>query len=269
MANNGLHFGFSGVRITELNNTPVGVAQILGSFSGNVSPELIMTMGGAFSLPIASRPGRAEGEATLTLRERPGWIDEFLFGSAKNTAAASSSTAVGTAVAIGGGNTVQGNITVAAPDLKDRWDLTAVATGASAADITLVGSGGALSFPAVALSTTPVELGNTGVVVSKTASNYTAGHGAVLSLTPPHNGVITYSTPAVISGKDYKLYVYTSLGGGEDSANVFAFNRVAFKAPPITLTDVEPTGEVEVGVKIMAPLDGGVPWTREVIVKPS
>ena len=87
-----LAFGFAGVSVADLSGKlSPAFSAIVGALTANVSGELVSTMGGASGFPVASVKGRADGAGTLTLNERPDWVEEYVVGMTK--------TAVGSAEA--------------------------------------------------------------------------------------------------------------------------------------------------------------------------
>lgn len=85
---------------------PYGIAKVLGSFSLNLSSELIELTGGSNVFPWETEVGPISTEGVLTLREFPDWLYNTFLGDAATTGSAETAGAVGTITDLFGGSVV-------------------------------------------------------------------------------------------------------------------------------------------------------------------
>ena len=264
----GLMFGFASIGLFQ-KNVIVGMSQITGSFSAEVSPELVSTMGGAANFPIAARRGRASGEGSIVLHERPSWIETSLLGgNATNTAAASAASVDEAITNLIGTSMTTALAATGSANLKDRIRCEVVAEStADNVTVKVVGSGGAYEFNGVSLTETAVEVGNTGLMLAlQSGQNLsTEGDSCYFSIAPAHGGLSVVEVPQVQSGQEYEVRAYSARGGQADAIYEYVFPRVAIGGANISMTDVDNPGDIELAIVVLAPSDGGSIYSRRIL----
>ena len=253
---NSLQFGFAAIGLYRANGELAGASEIVGSFSADVTPALVMTEGGAAQLPIAARGARATGEGTITLRERPNWIDTELNRGTTSTTTASA-TATASAVSAIQGTSLNSISITAGTTALDDMRFTVEATAAAVVTVNVVGTGGAQIFENVTLSNTAVAIGQTGVSITGGSSpNYTVGDKVTFDVAPPHGGITEIVVPQVRDTLQYQVRLYSQRGGSDDALTVYTFPSVVISGVNAMLTDIE-SPEVELPIRVLAPEGGG------------
>ena len=268
---NRFYFGFGAFSLRDVTTKQIlGSSRIVGNLTADISTPLVETMGGAASFSTGARQGRGTGDLTVTLNERPAFIDRLLNeGSQVDTAAAGSATAGTITDAVGSG--LAAKLVVEPKSGADPFPgaFTVTATGAAALRVEWVGAGGAGSVDLASVGTSPLDIGNTGMTIeASTASpSFTVDNVAVFEVAPAHGGIVTISIPQVRRGKSYGLIAYSAPGGDGDKMETVSFPNVVFAGASYTLTDNEPSNGVELTGKVLAPADGGSVMVRESLTK--
>lgn len=265
-----LGFNYAGSAIKR-DGIVVAQSQINGQFTADVLPEVVKTEGGASILPSESRSGRADGAFTMTMRERPTWIEGELMGGTTTSTAASATPAASAAANLVG-SSVASALTILATGALHYMDFEVEATGASEVRVRVSGSNGAQEFPApgstanITLSSTATAIGNTGVSISAASANFTTGDRAAFSVTPGNGGVDLIGVPQVRTDYDYEVVCYSGKGGGGDAIIVYTFPRVHLIGANVMLEDMA-IPEVEITGQLLAPRDGSDIYTRRLIYR--
>lgn len=97
---------------------PYGTAKVVGSFSLNLSAELIELTGGSSAFPFAIETGTIATEGTIMLKEIPDWLYNVFLGNAATTNAAESAGAVTALTNVFGTTCMSATIGVASVGLK-------------------------------------------------------------------------------------------------------------------------------------------------------
>lgn len=263
--NNGLYFSFGSVGVKD-DKVIVGLAHITGALSAGINTPLVKSMGGGSSFPVAARPGRSEGELTLTLNQRPPWVDELLNDGSDTDTAAAAAAAAGTITNVKG-NTLAGKLTVAvksgAKPAPGVYQVTA--ESASSVKVVAVTSNGIQELTVSALTSSPKDIGSTGLTIAS-SGNLTATNAASFEVTPAHGGITTITVPQVKRSKEYSLVCYSAPGAASDNIEVIEIPRVMFSGADFSFTDNEPGANgLELTGVILAPNDGGSVFTRKSI----
>ncbi len=266
---NQLYYGLSAIRVKRAG-VIVGAAEVVGSVQAQLAQELVATVGGAASYPIASRKGRSSGEGTLTLKSCPTWLDKA-FNQASESVSAAAVAAASAVANITDAGTVSAGVAVSLKaGTADYMDVQITATAGQTVDVLVVGSNGAQEFKNVVIpGTGTIELGSTGVLLASGAA-MTVGHVGSFSVSPQHGGQSVLSVPSVQHNTAYyELTCYSAVGGPSDAIVAGTFHKVMFAGVNTAMTDVETVGDMEIPFHIVAPSESSSVYTRRVISKPS
>lgn len=260
----GLAFGLASFAVLQ-NSQLIASSEITGSFTCDINPEFITTVGGPSSYPIASRLGRASAEGSMVIRERPDWVDVALTGGASTDITAVSAAAAGSVTNVVGTSLQTLQVTVAT-SVANVIDFQVTATGATTVNVKFTGSFGAQDFNGITVSTTATQIGNTGVSIATSSSPaFTENDIAVFRVNPAHGGIKSVTIPQIRFENEYELRVFSARGSsGTDNITEYRFPRAVFRGAPINLEDVNVV-ETEVPFMVLAPSDGGNICTRTIL----
>ena len=238
-----LSFGIGGLLVADLNNNVIGRAVLTGALTANISGELLPVVGGGASLPVEAVKGRSDGALTLTLNERPEWIDIIVNDMVK-TAISSHSYGL-TNVS---GTTLADDIDV---ELKSGGSVTPKlgaymfrATGTDSLEVTLVNGDGSTVYTVTALGTQAKDIGtDTNLTVKLSAAGSIdadgVGTSAVLFLSYGGTEAASYALPVNQQTHYVRLITYTPKRGPGHSVRGHDFAKVALTGSPVMLTDNE------------------------------
>jgi len=263
--NNGLYFSFGSVALKKAKLI-VGLSHITGALSAAISAPLVKTMGGGTSYPVAARSGRSEGEVTLTLNQRPVWVDELLNDGTKTDTTAAGTASAGALTNVKG-STMASKLTLAvksgAKPAPGYYQITA--TGPAAVKVTAATANGIDEVTVSGLTSNPKDIGQTGLTLAA-SSNLVTDNAVSFEVVPAHGGIATITIPQVRASAEYELICYSAPGGVQDNIEQITIPRIVFAGADFTFTDNElgSTG-VEITGAILAPNDGGSVFTRKSI----
>ena len=261
MGNQATSFGIGGVAVFAADGSLANFSEVTGAFNADLSFPLVDVMAGPYRLPVDALQGRGEGGFTLTLNERPDWVDIV------------SNQAILTL--LDGAETYAVNNLKGAPDMKvadnaanDRAKpglYYIKATGADTASVMLTNADGTREYAVAAVGVAvgnAVEIGDTSLKIYKAAAGDWNVGDAVSVL------VLGYSAAKPVSRlqypsqgirvPDYSLVVFTAGNANVgNSVRVLDLPRVKFAGNPFTVTDNEPNVGTEISGKILVPDGGG------------
>ena len=265
--NKHVFFSFGSVAICD-GGLVRGIADVTGALTIDLTTPLVKTTGGATSYPVAARSGRGEGELSLTLNQRPPWVDVLLNEGTEAKTDANADAAAGPVTDVKG-TTLAAKLTPAIIADKSTfyglYQLTR--TAATKLQGKVVGPKGTIEIPEVTLAANAAkELPGTGVQI--TASSLAFAEGAVVNfdVLPPHGGISKIEIPQIRVGKQYELVAFSTLGGSDDNLEKLVVPQAVFAGASDKLTDNEPgSNGVEITGTLLAPNDGGPIFRREII----
>lgn len=251
-----LNFGLSAIRLRR-NNQLVGQDSLVGNVTAEWNTGIVNTMAAASSYPSYYRNGGTEGGGTISLQDRPVWIDGDVAGG-EVTITAASSTAVVSAVTSTTGTSLNAtDVTITTPGtVANHYDFLLEATGSAVLKVSYVSDRGEQVFENVAISDTATAIGDTGVSIAGPSSpSYTMGDRASFSVEAPHAGKTHIEIPQFRTGRYYELTIWGAEGGADDTPQKIVMPRVYIVGANFAATAKEMPA-VEIPFNLCAPLDG-------------
>lgn len=261
MSNTNTSFGVGGVAIFARDGTLAGFSEVTGAFNADLSFPLIDVMGGPFRLPVDALQGRGEGGFTLTLNERPDWVD--VIGNQAVLTLLDSAEAYSINNILGDTpNMVFAD--KAANDKAARGIYYIKVTGTAAVEVTLTNENGVRKYALADVKHDgTLTVGDTGLTIKKAEDkDWVAGNAfsvLVLSYSAAAPGKKLSYPSRGVRVPDYRLMVFSS-GSGLSAGNlvrVLDLPHVKFAGTPFGMTDNEPNAGTELSGKILVPPDGG------------
>lgn len=259
MSKENTSFGIGGVAIFDAAGALAGFSEVTGAFNADLSFPLVDVMGGPYRLPVDALQGRGEGGFTLTLNERPDWVDivgnQAVLTVLDGTETYNKTNLKGTPDMVFADK--------AANDRARRGVYYVKATAVDAVEVTLTNDLGVRTYNVTGIGTSVEDVGDTGLTIKKaSAGDWTVGD-AVSVL------VLGYSSSSPVKKleypsqgarvPDYSLLVFTSGNVGVGNIiRVLDLPRVKFAGNPFGITDNETNAGTELSGKILVPEGGGV-----------
>ncbi len=255
------YFGLGAIGVYE-DNALLGFSEVPGEIKATIMGGISRSMGGASLYPVAARKTRSEGGVTISLNERPEWVDELAnAGSKEDTAAA----AAATITSVNSTGTSVASLTVTADADAYYGTYSVKVTGASAVEVTYTGAGGVIKDD-MTLTVAAAEFKTTGVKILKPSSaTLVTDDVTVYTITPAHDGISVISVPQIKASKEYSLKAWSAVGGASDSIEELEIPRLIFDGADYGFTDNEPVTGVEITGSLLSPTNGESVLKRKII----
>ena len=250
-------YGFGAMGIMTMNDDIVGFDNITGSFTANISGDLLPVVGGAASMPISAVKGRSDGAMSITLNDRPDWIEEVVNGMEKTSISGNDFTL----------SDVNGSI-------KDKLTAESVATetpvagvymikvlSATSVSVTTITGGGIVGTETVTAIDEPTAkaIGSSSVALKLSAANSLKdtdiGATALLTIAHSSNNAVSYVLPTAHKTVYSRVLFFTAAGGPDQDVRVHDFAKVALTGAPPMATDNE-LQTTEINGIILDPMNG-------------
>ena len=260
---NNLAFGFSGIAVADLSRKLApAFSPVVGALTANVTGELVSVMGGASPFPIASVKGRADGAGTITLNERPDWVEEYVVGMTKTEVGTAESSPY-TLSDVGDGDLSSG-IEISKAGTADPATGTYIVslTAVDAVRVIHTSGLGTTVVTVTALTTTDKAIGTTGLQIKLTSSAPTSddvGSSVMFNIVYGGTGSVMYSMPASVPTVRATLTAITKNAGRNHGSRACEFADVSLSGANLAITDNE-YSPTEISFVINTPDDGSAAY---------
>lgn len=253
-----LHFGLASVAILrESDNSLIGASRIPAEIKAAINTPLVLSNGGAAAYPQAARKARSEASMTITLNERPEWMNDLLtHGRYIPPLTASFLDVDNSTLPNDFGNYINAD----EPLGLSWWDTATLSVDRRNQSLVITLSSGGrqvtrglipgLLFTRSEASTYGIEMTqnwhfdiNAPAVVFKTAVQ-------------THQGKFV---PQKARDVTFKVIAYTASGGSDDRPSAWEFPHVEISLPDRTATDNEPSNAVELQCLLNTARDSDTP----------
>ena len=217
--------------------------------------DAVDTAGGRSIYPVASRLARATGEMTVTVRECPAWLEAMMSGGNMTTVAASATPVAG---AVNDQVGVISDTLVVATTAAVRTGVVVVEmTSPTAAKVTVNdGTTSPRVFQNVSISTSAVQVGTTGISLSRSSLTpaLNTGDKADFTIFPAAPGGVERVSMTNADEPDYvSILAFSAPGGEDDYVKEMMIHKAKPRGLPLGFTDNETTGDIELMFKMVDP----------------
>ena len=259
-----LVYGFGAMGILTLGDDVVGFDNITGSFTANISGDLLPVVGGAASMPISAVKGRSDGAMSITLNDRPEWVEEVVNGMDK-TAVTANDFALSDV-----NGSIKDKLTAAAKasetPVAGAYMIRVTAT--DSVDVTAITGGGLVDTHTVAVSTTAADVGSSNVTLELAAADSLKdediGASALLTIGHSSNNAVVYTLQTIHKTVYSRVLFFTAAGGPDQNVRVHDFAKVALTGAPAMATDNELQTTEITGI-ILDPMNGTRSYREHVL----
>lgn len=258
MSKGNTSFGIGGIALFSAAGL-AGFSEITGAFTADLNFPLIDVMGGPYRLPVDAMQGRGEGGFTLTLNDRPDWVDVVANSAILSTLTGAEAYSL---------NNIEGTpdfvVADKAANSKARRGVYYIRVIAvDSVEVTLTSDAGVVTHQVAAVGTQAKDIGETGLTIAKSADKaWIVGDRAsllVLGYSAARPGKRLEYQSRGVAVPEYNLLVFTSISGVSSGniIRVLDLPRVKFAGTPFGITDQETNSGVELSGKILIPDGGG------------